>query len=298
MSLSQTIKYKVAQHVFELRAKYPGLVMKLLPSYNAFFLEQEVQEESLFVAQVVGELSLKGKEIFCFDWDNAQCKIYRDAQGDYAFALQRMNCADTYIMHASSDFKCLKMALYGVGVEDAFALNNFLMMGFAFASASQQTLMIHASVIRNAGHGYLFLGVSGTGKSTHSDLWLECVPGSELLNDDNPIIRLFAEDVVVFGSPWSGKTPCYRNTSAPIGALVRLHQAPTNNIVRLPPIQGFAQVLSSCSLMKWDKMILDGITETVSQLSMVVPIFELKCLPDADAASLCYNTVTHGAGQD
>ena len=35
----------------------------------------------------------------------------------------------------------------------------------------------------------LFQGKSGTGKSTHSGLWLKHIPGCELLNDDNPIVH-------------------------------------------------------------------------------------------------------------
>ena len=63
------------------------------------------------------------------------------------------------------------------------------------------------------------MGKSGTGKSTHSRLWLENVPGATLLNDDNPIVRLTLVGAIVYGSPWSGKTPCYKNESAPLAGV-------------------------------------------------------------------------------
>lgn len=175
--------------------------------------------------------------------------------------------------------------------EDAFVLNNFLMMTFAFASASMHTLMIHASVVRNAGKGYLFLGKSGTGKSTHSSLWLKYIEGSDLLNDDNPIIRIVEGVPMVFGSPWSGKTPCYRNLSVPVGAFVKLRQAPENKIERVRPVEGFATVLSSCSVMKWDERIYNGICDTISEVSMHVSVYKLDCLPDEAAAKLSFNTI-------
>jgi serine kinase of HPr protein (carbohydrate metabolism regulator) len=58
------------------------------------------------------------------------------------------------------------------------------------ASALFSTLKLHASVIEKEGRALLFLGKSGTGKSTHSRLWQQYVPGCSLLNDDEPVVRV------------------------------------------------------------------------------------------------------------
>lgn len=94
------------------------------------------------------------------------------------------------------------------GYRSLFQLNTAIMIAFAAASAPEQTLLMHASVIAKEAGAYLFFGTSGTGKSTHSRLWLENVEGSSLLNDDNPALRVIDGKVIVFGTPWSGKTPC------------------------------------------------------------------------------------------
>ena len=73
------------------------------------------------------------------------------------------------------------------------------MIAFAFSGAQKDLLLIHASVTMKDGKGYLFLGKSGTGKSTHSQLWLKHIPGTELLNDDNPAVRLINDEVIVYG---------------------------------------------------------------------------------------------------
>jgi hypothetical protein len=292
MKLDTSIRYKVANHIFELRSSHPGILLKMLPSYNAFFIEQEDTSSPLFTLHIVGQLKRLGNPIHHFDWDGSACTIYQDTQKNYYFELQPLGTHDVYYMQSDEQFKTIKVALYGADQHDAFVLNNFLMMSYAFASAPHNTLMIHASVIRNDDKGYLFLGLSGTGKSTHSQLWLEHIKGSELLNDDNPILRIENQEIRVYGSPWSGKTPCYRNTFAVVGGFVRLYQAPHNKIQLLTPLKGFAQILSSCSLMKWDKTILDGITATLSSLSMQAPTYQLDCLPDKAAAQLCYNTLT------
>ena len=54
-----------------------------------------------------------------------------------------------------------------------FAINNSIMLLYTFASAPYGALEMHSSVVLKDGKGYMFLGRSGTGKSTHSRLWLE-----------------------------------------------------------------------------------------------------------------------------
>ena len=169
-----------------------------------------------------------------------------------------------------------------------FAVNNSLMLMFAFRSAPYKTLEMHASVIMNGGKGYLFLGRSGTGKSTHSSLWLKYIEGSELMNDDNPVIRVCEDGVTrVFGSPWSGKTPCYRNVSAPIGAIVRIRQAKFNAIKRHNTLEAYASVYSSCSGFKADRGMADGQHKTLEHIALHVPCYTLDCLPDEEAARVC-----------
>ena len=172
-----------------------------------------------------------------------------------------------------------------------FAINNALMLMYAFAAATKGTLLIHASVVTNNGCGYLFLGKSGTGKSTHSNLWLKHVNGSELLNDDNPVVVITESDVKVYGSPWSGKTPCYKNLSATIGAFVRIQQSRVNQAHRERSLQSFAILLPSMSTMKWDKRIYDGVCSSVAQLVERVPLYTLECRPDQEAAEVCSATI-------
>lgn len=180
------------------------------------------------------------------------------------------------------------------GVDDAFGLNNALMLLYAFASARYGALEMHSSVVMNDGRGYMFLGRSGTGKSTHSRLWMENVPGTELLNDDNPILRLNDDGTArVYGSPWSGKTPCYRALDVPVGAVVRIEQAPENEIVGLGPLQAYASLMTSASAFRPFRELSDYWHGTLEKLAGSVPCFTLRCRPDADAARLCYGTI-HG----
>lgn len=173
-----------------------------------------------------------------------------------------------------------------------FALSNALMLLYTYRTAPYDTLMVHASVISNDDGGYMFLGRSGTGKSTHSRLWLENVEGSDLLNDDNPVIRIIEGNPFVFGTPWSGKTPCYKNESMPLKAVVRLSQAPHNKIERLSVIGSFASLMPSCSCIRWDRNAVDALHSAVEKVVTKVGGWHLECLPDQDAALLCHSEIT------
>lgn len=168
-----------------------------------------------------------------------------------------------------------------------FALSNAMMLLYTFTTSAYDTLMIHASVTAYKGAGYVFLGRSGTGKSTHSRLWLENIEGTWLLNDDNPVIRVVDGAVNVYGTPWSGKTPCYKNEVLPLGGVVRLSQAPYNKIERLPLLRAYASLMPACSCMRWDRRSTDALHSTVEKVIKAVPGWHLECLPDAEAAFVC-----------
>ena len=138
----------------------------------------------------------------------------------------------------------------------------------------------------------MFLAESGTGKSTHSRMWLENIPGSWLLNDDNPIVRVSGDgSVTVYGSPWSGKTPCYRNESVPLGAMVQIRRCATNGIKPLKPLEAYVMVSSSSSGFLGIASMADGLHDTISAIALTQSCYVLDCRPDAEAAQICHDAV-------
>ena len=192
-------------------------------------------------------------------------------------------------MQCSADWR--EVNVYMKTENARFAIDNAAMLVYAFATAGLQTLLFHSSVTVLDGKGYMFLGHSGTGKSTHSRQWKEAFPACELLNDDNPAVRIWPDGTVrVYGSPWSGKTPCYKNDSAPVQALVQLAQAPENKITRLKMSQAYPYILASVSGLKVMPEMMDRIFESIAKLLEISPVYRLECLPNPDAARLCAQT--------
>lgn len=185
-------------------------------------------------------------------------------------------------------------------VEDLTRLRFMLWMAVALTGAFHKMTLIHSSTVVYGGRGVLFLGESGTGKSTHTRLWLKHIEGARLLNDDSPLIGLSsAGEVMVWGSPWSGKTPCYRQEGYPVAAIVRLEQRPENAIRRLPVLEAFGALQPSCPpALAHSEVMIDRIVGLISDVLLRVPVYRLGCLPDRDAAMLSFRTVFQRDGKE
>jgi hypothetical protein len=166
-------------------------------------------------------------------------------------------------------------------------LNRFLMIAFTLAAAPLKIVKLHASVIEREGKAVLFLGRSGTGKSTHTRLWEQHIPGSRLLNDDEPVVHIMDNGSVrVFGSPWSGSTPCYRNISAEAVAFVRLYQHPENKLIQIKGVTAFTALFQSAAILCSDEQHRERMFGNVSALTERVPFYRLDCRPDREAVML------------
>lgn len=289
----RTLHYNVGGHNFAVRFAADGLDEGIVPSLAPFRQEDEA-ENLLFCMTVDTELDSaeEGDEVGVFDCGDCDYGVYRLSDGGYRYTIHSVQGSLCATMLSNADFSQCQVALTGTTpAQHTYGLNNALMMAYAFAAAPLGTMLMHASVIRCEGKGYLMTAPSGTGKSTHTRLWYDNIPGCDLMNDDNPVVRLVDGQAIVYGSPWSGKTPCYRNIQAPIGGLVRIQQRPANSIRKYGAVEAFCNLLPAMSSMKWDERVYKGVCDGVSALISIVGMYELGCLPNAEAAILCHDTI-------
>lgn len=271
----------------------------LLPSFKPFE-SNDGTGDVLFTLTVDNSIrpvpKARRKRIRVFDTGNGDTVVDRLDDGGYQYIIRDIYGNDCALLITNADFSEAQCAIVGNTEMMRFGLNNVLMLVFAFAGSFRDTLLIHASLVRHEGYGYAFIAKSGTGKSTQVANWLRVILGCDLMNDDNPIIRLSSEtsQPIIYGSPWSGKTPCYRNTSAPLGAVTRIDRALENSVERLKPIEAFGTFLPSCSAMKWEKELYSRICDTVTAVVSSTPIFTLHCTADAESAIVCCKGIKHG----
>lgn len=229
---------------------------------------------------------------FDFDGGRAVCRFGRSsADGSYVLTIGNGACEPMVFLCDSTLGRARCNAGAGGPADPAlFRFGMWFMTGLA--AAPHLTSAVHSSTIVCHGRAVMFLGESGTGKSTHTRLWLENIEGATLLNDDSPFVAVSGGKPVAFGSPWSGKTPCYRNECHPISAIVRLSQAPHNAIRRLSGAEAIGALLPSlppafaCD-SRLEEMMLDTLAGTVA----AVPMYHLECRPDREAALTVRNTI-------
>ena len=301
--MEKHLYYKVAGLTFGIELCEGILLDGKLGAYEPF--SSCAVEEPLFMLKVQysEELSAKGDRnwnlILDNDFEGMLTEIYMDAEGVYHYAVRFVHQLDMWsCTDFDPEFKSLTCRVHGNQNFQLFALNNALMLLFALCSAKHDTLLFHSSVIKYDGKGYMFLGKSGTGKSTHSQLWLKYIEGSELLNDDNPAVRVIDGRPWVFGTPWSGKTPCYKNDQVPVGGFLRLWQAPVNEITRLSTLQAYAALLPTVSNMRWEKQCADAVNATLNKVISTVPVFSLKNRPEEAAARMSFNAFMNADGSN
>lgn len=284
--------YKVAGHQFGVIMPDNDMSWSVMEPYQPF--QSDDTDDCVFTVELIETMpditNKKRVTVSCEGADMPRIELY-ELEGQWLIEIAPvMNAPIRVYLITDKSFKNAKFRLLG---SIPFSINTVLMLMFAFATARKKTLLMHSSVTMKDGKGYLFLGKSGTGKSTHSQLWINNIEGCSLLNDDNPVIRVTETgEVRVYGSPWSGKTPCYRNLDVPVGAIVSLQQAKTNKIRRQSLPEAYASVYVSFSGYRFIKEMADGLHITNAMVVSKVPCYLLDCLPDADAAFLCYQTVT------
>lgn len=277
--------YIVAEHLFCVEAD--DGVLAQMSNYEPF--RTDSSNDALFCLTVTDGGPIPYIEELSQDEEGQDIVCGHTEQGDAVFEFLWSGRTAGWLV-CSAGYK--QGTLYLSGFQTKGAVDNALMIQFAMASACMGTALFHSATVSFEGKGYMFLGKSGTGKSTHASLWRKHIDGVELMNDDNPAVRVKPDGTtVVYGTPWSGKTPCYKNVSAPLGGIVLLSQAPYNKITRLNGIGAYAAIVPSISGKRWDSRIADGLHETENTLAGNIPVWYLDCLPDADAARLCKETI-------
>lgn len=288
-------KYTVAGHTFQVTLPDGYTQDAYLAPYLPFIEDKDITPLFSLKLALVDDLKslCPGKVRECLNDEPPYFWIFENKEGlfnfGFSYSKKRPDCI-LISTHDNKDCTVYIQAEYAARIAE-FAISNSLMLMYTFNTTPLDTLMVHASVIAHEGGAYMFLGRSGTGKSTHSSLWLKNISGTYLLNDDNPVVRVEDGRVNVYGTPWSGKTPCYKNEVLPLKASVRLSQAPHNIIKKLPMLQSYASLMPACSCMRWDKGSTEALHKTVEKVISNVSCWHLECLPDAEAANVCHSAV-------
>lgn len=152
-------------------------------------------------------------------------------------------------------------------------------------------MLLHSSCVVVDGFAYLFSADSGTGKSTHTNLWLEKFKDKAyILNDDKPAIRKIDGKIYACGTPWSGKYDISQPKIVPIAAIALLERSETNYIKPAETKKGVFTIFSQ-TVRRLNKEHINKLFDNVEMLFQNIPIYEFGCNISQDAVDVAYNTM-------
>lgn len=152
--------------------------------------------------------------------------------------------------------------------------------------------LLHSSAVVVDGKAYLFSAPCGTGKSTHTKLWLKAFGDrAYMLNDDKPALRLEDGIWYAYGTPWSGKFDISTNARVPVAGICFLKRG-QENVIR--PFGG-----SKAAFAFWEQTarppetaMRERLMDLMQKLMEQVPVWQLECNMNPSAAVVSYEAMS------
>ena len=152
--------------------------------------------------------------------------------------------------------------------------------------------MLHSSAVVVDGKAYLFTADCGTGKSTHTKLWLQLFGDKAfVLNDDKPALRLEEDGWYAYGTPWSGKHDISVDKRIPLAGIAIVERAAENKIVPLSSAEGIPQIMKQVNRPKAMEYRIK-LLELLDKLLNQIPVWRLQCNMEIDAAIVSYEAMS------
>lgn len=153
--------------------------------------------------------------------------------------------------------------------------------------------VFHGSAVVVDGQCYLFTAKSGTGKSTHTALWMRLFgQRAQMVNDDKPILRVENGAVTVYGTPWDGKHHLSANVAVPLTGLCILTRNTSNHIERISKKDAYPMLVQQSYRPQSTLAMIQTLT-LLDKLAASTPLYRLGCNMDLDAARVAYEGMAH-----
>lgn len=152
-------------------------------------------------------------------------------------------------------------------------------------------ILLHSSCVVVDGYAYAFSADSGTGKSTHTELWLKHFGDrAHMLNDDKPAIRIINGKVYACGTPWSGKYDYSTPEIVPLAGICFLERSKDNWIKKADTSKAVFNIFSQ-TVRRLGPNAMEKLFDVLEDIFSKVPIWEFGCNISDDAVLTSYNAM-------
>ena len=171
-------------------------------------------------------------------------------------------------------------------------MENFAFSGiFNRAAIKYGTMLVHSSALIYDGGAYLFSGDSGVGKSTHTRLWLKAFGDKvHIMNDDKPVVKLYDDKAVAFGTPFDGGSGIALNESYPLKAIIFVERGEENS-VRIPENKEIIQKLYFQTARMVNRETAEKMLINIERILSLTKFYVLSCNMDITAAYTAFESI-------
>ena len=156
-------------------------------------------------------------------------------------------------------------------------------------------LVFHGAILECDGRAYAVTAHSGVGKTTHTRLWLsEFGDKVKILNGDKPIFRIIDGVPYACSTPWRGKEGYGYNAMLPLGGIAFLSRGITNKSRKATPDQVSMRLMNQIYISKTNGLSIARSMQVADSILSSVPLYELECNMDPEAAHVAYSAFVEG----
>lgn len=154
--------------------------------------------------------------------------------------------------------------------------------------------VLHSACFDVNGTGVAFAAHSGTGKTTHMNLWQQYLGDKmTIVNGDKPIVRFFDEEPnlpYAYGTPWNGKEHLGCNMRTPLKHLCFITRSQTNSTKPLSKTEALPRIMNQVYMPK-DPAAISATLQLINRLLDSVQLWEIRCNMELDAAKTAYSAL-------
>ncbi len=145
-------------------------------------------------------------------------------------------------------------------------------------------LAVHSSSLIYNNKAYLFSASSGTGKTTHTNMWVAQY-GVEILDGDVTAICIEDGEPIAYGLPWCGTSKRYLNKRILLGGIIFLSRSSHNSVSKLTPFEAILRLTARCFTPTWTKELTNLNLSIAESLVVKTRCCLLNCLPNQEAVN-------------
>ena len=154
--------------------------------------------------------------------------------------------------------------------------------------------VLHSACFDVDGAGVAFAAHSGTGKTTHMNLWQKYLGDKMIVvNGDKPIVRFFddePETPYAYGTPWNGKERLGCNMRTKLQHICFIERSKTNFVEPMNKEDAIERIFNQVYMPK-DPVAVVNTMQLIDRLLSCCKLWTIHCNMEDDAAKIAYDAI-------